>query len=147
MDTSYNGHPPMERRSFLKWATHGLGALFGVILGVPAIAYVSDARHRTAKTSDFRTVAKLRHLKVGDPARPRARLLGATRATRTMQFRAMASAAERLVGPACRAGPGQKSRSASGTYKQRICRVHQDARLARPPDRLPQADRRAADRA
>src|SRR5947209_9117819 len=69
MEPSHNGpHPPMERRSFLKWATHGLGALFGVVLGIPAVAYLIDARNRAAKKSDFRVVGKLSDLKVGEPA-------------------------------------------------------------------------------
>jgi Rieske Fe-S protein len=57
----------MERRSFLKWATHGLGALFGAILGIPAIAYLIDARNRPAPNSEFRTVARLSDLKPNEP--------------------------------------------------------------------------------
>lgn len=68
MDTSHgNSHPPMERRSFLKWATHGLGALFGALLGIPAVAYLIDARNRAARIAGFRTIAKLSDLKVGEP--------------------------------------------------------------------------------
>jgi Rieske Fe-S protein len=52
----------MERRSFLKWATHGMGALFGLLLGIPALAYVLDPRHRKAAESDFRSVARLNEL-------------------------------------------------------------------------------------
>lgn len=57
----------MERRSFLKWATHGLGALFGVVLGVPAVAYLIDARNRAARSRDFKPVAKLSELEVDVP--------------------------------------------------------------------------------
>src|SRR5438309_4969730 len=59
--------PPPNRRSLLKWATHGLGALFGAVLGIPAIAYVIDARNRPAPDSDFRTVARLSELHKGVP--------------------------------------------------------------------------------
>ena len=66
MDTSHGDpHPPMERRSFLKWATHGLGVLFGALLGVPAVAYLIDARNRPAPNNDFRTVARLSELRKG----------------------------------------------------------------------------------
>src|SRR5438132_481561 len=57
----------MERRVFLKWATHGLGALFGAVLGIPAIAYLIDARNRPAPPGDFRTVGKLSDLQIGVP--------------------------------------------------------------------------------
>jgi Rieske Fe-S protein len=57
----------MERRSFLKWATHGLGALFGTILGLPAVAYLIDARNRPAPEGDFKTVARLSELQVDVP--------------------------------------------------------------------------------
>jgi len=54
--------PPPERRKFLKWVTHGLGALFGVVLGVPAVLYLIDPRNRAARASDFKRVAKLKEL-------------------------------------------------------------------------------------
>jgi menaquinol-cytochrome c reductase iron-sulfur subunit len=59
--------PPADRRSFLKWATHGLGALFGLVLGIPAIAYLLDARNRKAPASSFKNVAKLSELERGVP--------------------------------------------------------------------------------
>ncbi len=63
-----NAAPPaMERRSFLKWLTNALGALFGIVLGIPAIAYLIDARNRPAPTGDFKTVARLSELPVGVP--------------------------------------------------------------------------------
>ena len=57
----------MERRVFLKWATHGLGALFGTVLGIPAVAYLIDARNRPAKSSDFKRVARLSELQKDEP--------------------------------------------------------------------------------
>src|SRR5438132_13400055 len=67
MHSSNDGPPHTQRRSFLKWATHGLGALFGAILGIPAIAYLIDARNRPAPDSDFKTVARLTELEIGVP--------------------------------------------------------------------------------
>ncbi len=57
----------MERRSFLKWVTNGLGALFGLILGIPAIAYLLDARHRKAAAGEFKNVARFNDLPEGVP--------------------------------------------------------------------------------
>jgi Rieske Fe-S protein len=54
----------MQRRSFLKWATHGLGALFGLVLGIPAVAYLVDALQRKAPEGDFKKVARLEDKKV-----------------------------------------------------------------------------------
>ncbi|HXG12940.1 MAG TPA: Rieske (2Fe-2S) protein [Gemmataceae bacterium] len=59
--------PPLQRRSFLKWAINGMGALIAAILGIPAIAYLIDPRNRPAAQSDFRTVAKLSELKPNEP--------------------------------------------------------------------------------
>jgi quinol---cytochrome c reductase iron-sulfur subunit, bacillus type len=57
----------MERRSFLKWSIHGLGLLFAAILGVPAVAYLIDARNRPARPGQFKTVAHLSELTEGVP--------------------------------------------------------------------------------
>jgi len=57
----------MDRRSFLKWATHGLGALFAALIGAPAIAYLIDARNRPARQGAFKTVGKLSELTAGVP--------------------------------------------------------------------------------
>ena len=57
----------MERRSFLKWVIHGLGALFAAILGLPALAFLLDARHRSAQAGQFKTVARLDDLVEGVP--------------------------------------------------------------------------------
>jgi Rieske Fe-S protein len=59
--------PPPERRSFLKRTCHGLGVLFGAVLGVPAIAYLIDARNRPAPDRDFKTVAQLSDLEKNVP--------------------------------------------------------------------------------
>src|SRR5437899_1499482 len=57
----------MERRTFLKWVTHGLGALFATILGLPALAFLIDARRRPARAGQFKTVARLDELVEGVP--------------------------------------------------------------------------------
>ena len=57
----------MERRTFLKWVTHGLGALFATILGLPALAFLIDARRRPARAGQFKTVALLDELVEGVP--------------------------------------------------------------------------------
>jgi Rieske Fe-S protein len=68
MNHSSESHPHPDRRSFFKWAFNGMGALFGAIVGIPAIAYLMDARNRTASESDFRTVARLSELKPNEPS-------------------------------------------------------------------------------
>lgn len=45
-----------NRRSFLRWAVHGLGAIFAVLLGFPAIMYLIDPRNRKPRERDFRVV-------------------------------------------------------------------------------------------
>ena len=53
--------PPDDgRRSFLKWATNGIGAIFAVVLGVPAVAYLFDPRNRPTPPKDFRPVSGVR---------------------------------------------------------------------------------------
>jgi Rieske Fe-S protein len=59
--------PPENRRSFLKWATQALGAIVAAVLGIPAVAYLLDARNRPTRSSDFRTVARLGELPEGQP--------------------------------------------------------------------------------
>jgi Rieske Fe-S protein len=58
------------RRSFLKWCTGGLGAVFAAILGVPAAAYLVDARNRKAPASVFRPVQGLRVSDIREVNRP-----------------------------------------------------------------------------
>ncbi len=45
-----------NRRSFLKWAIHGLGAIFTAVLGFPIVMYLIDPRHREQKKGAFRAV-------------------------------------------------------------------------------------------
>jgi menaquinol-cytochrome c reductase iron-sulfur subunit len=52
--------PNPDRRSFLRWAIYGLNAIFGVILGAPALAYLIDPRNRPAPEKNFRTVDGIR---------------------------------------------------------------------------------------
>src|SRR5262245_11098967 len=59
--------PPPERRKFLKWLTHGLGAVVGAVLGVPAVLYLIDPRNRPARPSSFKRVGKLTELEPGIP--------------------------------------------------------------------------------
>ncbi|HEV8062295.1 MAG TPA: ubiquinol-cytochrome c reductase iron-sulfur subunit [Gemmataceae bacterium] len=67
MTTEPNTDPAESRRSFLKFATNALGALFALVLGVPAVAYLIDARNRAAAQGDFKTVARLSELPVNVP--------------------------------------------------------------------------------
>jgi menaquinol-cytochrome c reductase iron-sulfur subunit len=56
-----------DRRSFLKRGTYGLSALFGALLGIPALAYLIDPRNRPARDNEFKTVARLSDLPLGKP--------------------------------------------------------------------------------
>lgn len=54
-------HPePPDRRTFLDWAIHGLGAIFAVILGIPVVGYLTDPRNRVKGADDFRPVSGVR---------------------------------------------------------------------------------------
>jgi Rieske Fe-S protein len=59
-----------DRRSILKWCTHGLGAIFAAILGVPAVAYLVDARNRKAPDNAFRPVQGVRVSDINEVNRP-----------------------------------------------------------------------------
>jgi Rieske Fe-S protein len=59
--------PPPERRRFLKWVTHGLGALVGAVIAFPAIAYLLDPRNRPARERGFKRVGRLSDLTPGVP--------------------------------------------------------------------------------
>lgn len=59
--------PPPERRRFLKLCTHAMGGLWAALLGIPALAYLLDARNRAARDRDFKTVARLSELKPDVP--------------------------------------------------------------------------------
>lgn len=49
-----------DRRGFLRWIIHGLGAVFAVVFGFPVVAYLIDARHRHSKGSGYREVEGIR---------------------------------------------------------------------------------------
>jgi menaquinol-cytochrome c reductase iron-sulfur subunit len=61
--------PPVNgRRTFLKWATNGIGAIFAFVLGAPAVAYLFDPRNRPQPSSDLRPVTGVKLSEVGaDP--------------------------------------------------------------------------------
>jgi len=61
-----------ERRSFLRWAIYGLSAIFSAILGIPAVAYLADARNRAAPRRGYRKVegVNLNELRAQPPDRP-----------------------------------------------------------------------------
>ena len=52
----------MDRRTFLVWATNGMGAVFAAVLGLPALAYLADPRNRATRETGWRTVARLNDL-------------------------------------------------------------------------------------
>src|SRR5437667_5980025 len=62
-----------ERRSFLRWAIYGLSALFSAVLGLPALAYLADARNRPAPRRGYRKVegVNLNELRAQPPEMPR----------------------------------------------------------------------------
>jgi Rieske Fe-S protein len=57
----------MQRRTFLEWTIHGLGAVLAAVIGVPAVAFLTDARNRPARQTGMRPVARLSELEVGVP--------------------------------------------------------------------------------
>jgi menaquinol-cytochrome c reductase iron-sulfur subunit len=67
MTNEPNPDPVGSRRTFLKVATNALGGLFALVLGIPAIAYLIDARNRAAAQSEFKTVARLSELPLDTP--------------------------------------------------------------------------------
>lgn len=62
-----HNQPQPGRRTFLEWLIVGLGAIVAVVLGAPAVAYILDPRNRTAPTNDFKDVARLSELPIGEP--------------------------------------------------------------------------------
>jgi len=56
-----------DRRSLLKRAIYGLSALVAALLGIPALAYLIDPRNRPVRDSEFKTVARLSDLPIGQP--------------------------------------------------------------------------------
>ena len=67
MDRAEDHPTAMPRRTFLKACTHALGAVFGALLGIPAVAYLIDARNRPAPDTGFKTIARLSELTVNVP--------------------------------------------------------------------------------
>jgi menaquinol-cytochrome c reductase iron-sulfur subunit len=67
MTTEPKTDPAESRRSFLKIATNALGGLFALVLGIPAVAYLIDARNRAAAQGDFKPVARLSELPLNQP--------------------------------------------------------------------------------
>lgn len=55
------------RRGFLAWVTYALTSVVAVVLGIPAIAFLIDPRNRKANASDFKDIARLSELVVGQP--------------------------------------------------------------------------------
>jgi Rieske Fe-S protein len=55
-----------ERRSFLRWAIHGMGAIFAAVLAIPAVAYLADARNRKAADREFRPVQGIKLNELAD---------------------------------------------------------------------------------
>ena len=60
---------PTDRRSFLRWAIHGLGSIFAVVLGVPAVAFLIDPRNRPAREGGLPHRRRLDDLEVDKPRR------------------------------------------------------------------------------
>jgi menaquinol-cytochrome c reductase iron-sulfur subunit len=56
-----------NRRSFMRWAIRGLSALFALVLGIPAVAFLIDGRNRSGRQIGFRTVARLDELELNKP--------------------------------------------------------------------------------
>ena len=62
--------PPNDsRRSCLKWATNGLGAIFAAIFGFPAACYLIDPRNRPEPPKELQAVRGIRlsELRTGQP--------------------------------------------------------------------------------
>jgi menaquinol-cytochrome c reductase iron-sulfur subunit len=57
----------MERRTFLRWAVHGLGAVFGAVLGFPAVVYLIDPRNRPPRETGMHPVGRTNELAVDVP--------------------------------------------------------------------------------
>jgi menaquinol-cytochrome c reductase iron-sulfur subunit len=62
--------PVDDRRSFLRWATHGLSAVFTAILGVPAVMYLIHPRNVRGGSSELRVVDGIRVSEALEAQRP-----------------------------------------------------------------------------
>jgi len=97
----------MERRTFLKMATHGLGVLFAGVLGVPAVAFLIDPRKRKAAKRDFRPVARLSELmQDGTPTPDGRRVMQAV--VRDSRWDAWTFEADVVIGRVWLVAPGEK---------------------------------------
>jgi menaquinol-cytochrome c reductase iron-sulfur subunit len=57
----------MTRRDILRFATVGLGALMGLVLAVPGVAYVISPLRKKGREESFETLTSLKQLEVGVP--------------------------------------------------------------------------------
>ena len=57
----------MTRRDILGFATVGLGALMGLVLAVPGVAYIVSPLRKKGREESFETLARLKQLEVGVP--------------------------------------------------------------------------------
>jgi menaquinol-cytochrome c reductase iron-sulfur subunit len=57
----------MTRRDILGFATVGLGALIGLVLAVPGVAYIVSPLRKKGREESFETLTRLKHLEVGVP--------------------------------------------------------------------------------
>jgi len=62
---SHENPEPPNRRTFLDWAVHGLGAIFAIIFGAPVVAYLVDPRNRPKPAGDFRTTSGIKLSELG----------------------------------------------------------------------------------
>jgi menaquinol-cytochrome c reductase iron-sulfur subunit len=54
----------MDRRTFLRWGVHGLGAVFSAVLGVPAVIYLIDPRNRPVPERNLRPIGTYKELQL-----------------------------------------------------------------------------------
>lgn len=57
----------MTRRDFYRFATVGLGALMGLVLSVPGVAYIVSPLRGKKRDESFETLARMSQLTVGVP--------------------------------------------------------------------------------
>jgi menaquinol-cytochrome c reductase iron-sulfur subunit len=57
----------MTRRDFFRFATVGLGALIGLVLAVPGVAYIVSPLLKKWRAESFETLTRLNQLEVGVP--------------------------------------------------------------------------------
>jgi menaquinol-cytochrome c reductase iron-sulfur subunit len=57
----------MTRRDFYRFATVGLGALTGLALAVPGVAYIASPLRKKGREESFETLTRLNELEVGVP--------------------------------------------------------------------------------